>query len=554
MFRSLLCVMLLGLTICIPGCVFWTHCGGLGSVVGYVYVSGSPSVPGESGMYIGMDPPDGFVPWAFASVQIAGTRLETTTDAYGRFKLSGVPAGRRTLRVGDGTLQLQHKYDQPASTLVFGSPRPKRSWTVMIYMIADNNLGSGSRSYMAQDLKEMERADFDSAEISVLAFVDPLAAWPHAGDSDYLAPPDYMGARVLEIARDVSGSTVLMSPVVASPRDELGAVETNSVDPEVLRSFVNWCKTFYPAYRYALILWNHGDGIAIHNGPGSGGVQARAIGPDEDGPAGLERRFMDVDQIAHALRDLEVDLIGFDACLMGCVEVVYELRRCAEVVVASEQAVPGPGWDYTDALGILSPEYDAWQYGVELVESYANAYRDYLQHYSGPIRVLTCSAVSTGRIEDLADRVDSLSRALDEALSDPSAVSAVREGLMRALAASTRFGYSHGDPRYQFHYYDLAGLCEEVFGGISSSGWGLSPAQRAKIENGAHEVLQWFDAAVAEAMLYSREIADTGSRPCSGLSVYCAPPDTWSLDNPGYDYGQCEFAQRTRWFEVMSRL
>ena len=299
MFRSLLCVMLLGLTICIPGCVYWTHCGGLGSVVGYL-CSAAVSM-GESGMAIGMDPPDGFVPWAFASVQIAGTRLETTTDAYGRFKLSGVPAGRRTLRVGDGTLQLQHKYDQPASTLVFGSPRPKRSWTVMIYMIADNNLGSGSRSYMAQDLKEMERADFDSAEISVLAFVDPLAAWPHAGDSDYLAPPDYMGARVLEIARDVSGSTVLMSPVVASPRDELGAVETNSVDPEVLRSFVNWCKTFYPAYRYALILWNHGDGIAIHNGPGS--EECRQGDRTGRGWSGRTRaKFMDVDQIAHALR------------------------------------------------------------------------------------------------------------------------------------------------------------------------------------------------------------------------------------------------------------
>ncbi len=547
--RPALCVTLLALAICIPGCVFWTHYEGYGDVAGYVFVSGSQHAPGWASIYIGMDPPDGFVPWAFASVRVTGTDLNTATDAYGRFTLSGVPAGRRTLHISDGTRHSQYEYSQPPSALVVGVPSAERSWTVMIYMIADNNLGRGFWSYMAQDLNEMEAAYFDTSAISVLVFVDPPTAWPASG-SDYTVPPGYMGARVYEISRDAARSNQIVSPVVASPRTDSAAIETDSADPEALRSFVSWCKTFYPAHRYALILWDHGDGIAIHNGPGPERVQARAIGPDEDLPAAPGKRYIDVDQIAYALRDLEVDLIGFDACLMGGVEVVYELRGCADVVVASEEAVPGPGLDYEDALTRLSPAYGAWQYGIELVESYAHAHRD----YSGSLQVLTCSAVRTSEIETLADRVDSLSRTLEEALSDQLAAVGVREGLMSALSASTRFGYIPGNEHYQYHYYDLVSLCDEICYGMSSSGWGLPRAQGAQITDSAFGVLEWFDTAEAAGCLYSREIGDTGRYPCSGLSIYCAPPETWSSGNPGYNYGQCEFARRTRWLEVMSRL
>lgn len=547
--RSALYVTLLALAICIPGCVFWTHYDGYGDVAGYVFVSGSQYAPGWASIHIGMDPPDGYVPWAFASVEVVGTNLRTDTDAYGRFALSGVPAGMRTLYISDGTRHSQYEYGQPPSAVVLGGAAPDtRSWTVMIYMIADNNLGRGSWSYMAQDLNEMETAYFDSSDISVLAFVDPPSVWP-AG-SDYLVSPGYEGARVYEITRDASGSNQIVSPVVASPRDQSGAIETDSADPEALRSFVNWCKTFYPASRYALILWDHGDGIAIHNDPDSRVVQSRAIGPDEGLPAGPGKGFMDVDQIAHALSGLEVDLIGFDACLMGGIEVVYELRGCADVIVASEEAEPGPGWDYSDALTRLSTAYDAWQCGIELVESYADEHKN----YSGALRILTCSAVRTSEVEELVDRVDSLSQALDAALSDPPAWAGVREGLMDALSGSTRFGYIPGNRDYQYHYYDLASLCEEICYGVSLSGWGLPRAQAAQVADSAYGVLQWFEAAEAAGCLHSREIGDTGSYPCSGLSIYCAPPDTWNSDNPGYNYGQCEFARRTRWFEVMSRL
>ena len=56
-----------------------------------------------------------------------------------------------------------------------------------------------------------------------------------------------------------------------------------------------------------------------------------------------------ITEIAKALKDADIpklDFIGFDACLMGTVEVAYILKDCAKYMVASQELEPGCGWDY----------------------------------------------------------------------------------------------------------------------------------------------------------------------------------------------------------------
>ena len=48
----------------------------------------------------------------------------------------------------------------------------------------------------------------------------------------------------------------------------------------------------------------------------------------------------------------KLDVLGFDACLMGAAEVVSALGKYAHVFVGSQELVPGHGWDYT-ALAVL---------------------------------------------------------------------------------------------------------------------------------------------------------------------------------------------------------
>jgi hypothetical protein len=69
-------------------------------------------------------------------------------------------------------------------------------------------------------------------------------------------------------------------------------------------------------------------------------------------------------------------LIGFDACLMGMVEVAYELRNYGQVIVGSEETEPGDGWPYGWILGnlIYNPSWTPSQLGSDIVDDYYGSY------------------------------------------------------------------------------------------------------------------------------------------------------------------------------------
>jgi hypothetical protein len=544
--RSLIPVVL---AVCLSGCssVVNTY----GSVTGYIYISADASIqhpiaPVE--FYVGGSPPRGFVPWAFATVEVYGTSRQTVADAYGRFSLSGVPSGPRMLVFRDANHTYEFEYYQPNSALVLVPTGMKRSWTVMVYMISDNNLSLTSANHMLADLNEMEEARLDPNRVAVLAFADPLNEW----GSEYYEPSGYQGARVYEILRDYAGSSQLKSQVVASPRSGQLGVETDSADPQVMRSFVEWCMAFYPADHYALIIWDHGDGIAIHNASASEGVTIKAIGPDQDGNRNQPGRFIDVDEIGEALSDLEIDLIGFDACLMGGVEVAYELANVAPVFVASQEMIPADGWDYTRALESFQYGASVWEVGVALVDAYADTYKDN-STIKRRIPVATCSAVLTDGLDELVARFGLLSELLAASLVDPLVSDRVRNLVIRALSSARRFGDYGPGANPEHHYYDIRDLCHEL-ASAASGGSGLPTTLSEEIVDRAMRVSDWF--ADYWAYVYSREVAAgvTQDNRCSGLSLYGASASDSAGDPTWKNYVECRFARDTDWFEVLSRV
>ncbi len=54
-----------------------------------------------------------------------------------------------------------------------------------------------------------------------------------------------------------------------------------------------------------------------------------------------------------ALRHLSI--IGMDACLMAMIEVQYQVRKFADIMVASQEVEPMKGWPYDTILGDLTP-------------------------------------------------------------------------------------------------------------------------------------------------------------------------------------------------------
>ena len=73
-----------------------------------------------------------------------------------------------------------------------------------------------------------------------------------------------------------------------------------------------------------------------------------------------------------APRGGKLDLIAYDACLMGLIENAYALRNVAKVMVASEEILPLVGWDYTNwpAELIQRPSQDAEQVAAQMIRGF----------------------------------------------------------------------------------------------------------------------------------------------------------------------------------------
>lgn len=272
-------------------------------------------------------------------------------------------------------------------------------WVFAVYMAADNDLYGAA----LDDLGEMSA-------------VPPLPGVAVAFLLDF--PDDELdGAYYLDWGK--------RQPLPGWRRQE---AEFNSGDGELLASFLRLVREYFPSRRYALVLWDHGDGWRpAEQGRGLRGVPGSGSVDREFGQTRPERRteglrgvcfdqstgdLLEIPELRSALASsgLRPDLIGFDACLMGMVEVAYELKDTGTVMVASEELVPGSGWPYDDVLIWLgqNPQADPAAFGDAIVAAYAREYAG----LAGPAPMM--SAVDLRAMGEVRNRLDSLATALVE--------------------------------------------------------------------------------------------------------------------------------------------
>ncbi len=204
--------------------------------------------------------------------------------------------------------------------------RGGQSWTVLVYMAADNNL----EEFALLDLEEMMHVG-SSDRLHVIAQIDRAEGFTDAGVGGLA---DFT-------------STKRVSVEQGNLRELADLGETDTSDKRVLTDFVVWGVQTYPADRYALVLWNHGSGWVGFGFDDSSGAMMPLI--DLDSSLGAARRVLGMGPLA---------LIGFDACLMANVETATAIMPHGEFMLASEQLEPGPGWDYR-ALAVLRDDPSA---------------------------------------------------------------------------------------------------------------------------------------------------------------------------------------------------
>jgi Clostripain family len=132
--------------------------------------------------------------------------------------------------------------------------------------------------------------------------------------------------------------------------------------------------------------------------------------------------FLDNAKLQQAFREAEdktgkkVSLIGMDACLMGMVEVAYQLRSNANYMVASQEVEPLSGYPYTAILQNLTANIEMTPEALAKV-----IVREYGHYYEGESRgsvpQVTQSATNLMVIEKLAEALGRLAVVLRQLLA-----------------------------------------------------------------------------------------------------------------------------------------
>jgi|GEM_PF-550080 len=301
----------------------------------------------------------------------------------------------------------------------------RAAWTFMVYLDADNDLEASA----IDDFKQMAQVG-SSEDLNIVVQMDRIQyPDPFYDDTRY---GDWIGTKRFVVTKD-------MEPWAADAVQDLG--ELNMADPQTLIDFVQWTAASYPAERYALVLWNHGSGWApAPASPGESPLRAVCF-DDTSGDA------LDTAELGQALETIEgslgaeLNLVGFDACLMQMIEVAYEIRDHGQVMVGSEASEPLAGWPYHTILGDLAtdPLMTAQELGTAVVDRY---YQSCLWNSLTPN---THSAVDLGQVGELAVRVDTLAQALiDHWGDDPQAVLDAAQLVMAQIDQAVIYE-RHGD-------------------------------------------------------------------------------------------------------------
>jgi len=230
--------------------------------------------------------------------------------------------------------------------------------TVLIYMAADNNLYRSAQT----DIEEILKSEVPQNNHLLI----------------YLDVPEWYGDGYAQLFEVKSGNLIQVK--------QYG--RQNSASGEVLQSVISDVTAMFPAEKYGLILWSHGTSWLPENKYDElKEGKLRSFGKDGN-------REMNLIELSESI-SIKFEYIIFDACLMGGIEVFYQLRNKANTIIASPTEILVAGFPYDKIVPFLF--YPNLNY-IRIAQEYMNYYKN----KTGILQSASISVVNTGQLEPLA--------------------------------------------------------------------------------------------------------------------------------------------------------
>ncbi len=275
------------------------------------------------------------------------------------------------------------------------APGTRKKWTILAYICADNDL----ERFGLQDINEMEQVG-SSKDVNIVAQIDRMVEGRRGAT---ISDGNWTGTRRYYVTKDNDMSKIGSQMVMNLGEQDMG-------DKKTLADFLKWGVKTYPADNVVVVIWNHGAGWI-------------GIAHDED-----SHNMLSMPDVSWALREGQKELskvnkkaskfsiVDFDACLMGTIEVAYEIADYADFLVASEENEPGDGMPYADYLGPLvkNPALSPREFTKRMVGTYVYSYSKGGSATNSFVKgsPVTKSAVDLSKIPALVKKFDALGRDL----------------------------------------------------------------------------------------------------------------------------------------------
>lgn len=250
--------------------------------------------------------------------------------------------------------------------------------TILVYMVANNSLGSGN--FDTNDLQEMLDASLNN---------------------------DFNDGRLIVYHAPINQDPVLIEITEGNVKQLKQYDSTTlSVSSQRMRQVIDDTKQIAPASEYGLVLWSHANGWLQNGiepplnqeGITQKHIRQRKEYADKNTLAfGEEQgKSMNITTLAEVVNDEDFCFIYFDCCYMATIEVAYQLRHATPYIVASATEIPADGMPYGHNIPLLFAKKPM------LKDACANTF-DYYNCQKGLQRSCAISLIDTRHIDQLAE-------------------------------------------------------------------------------------------------------------------------------------------------------